>query len=466
VRYAGNVSSGRIPPDVRPGRIIADKYRIERELGRGGFGVVVRAVHLTLDQPVAIKVLTEGVGTDSEWAVDAERFRREAQATAALRSEHVVRILDADVLEQGSPYIVMEYLEGETLHAATHLRGPLPIGEAVDHAIEVLAALGDAHAAGIVHRDLKPPNVFLSRADGGRTVVKVLDFGVSKMAYADEQPLTRTGTVIGTVAYMAPEQMMDAKRVDCRADLWSLGAILYEALSKHGPFGAAGSANVVTAILTRSTVPLSAVRPDIPPRLEAIVMRCLEKGPEHRFASAWELASALAEFATPRARHALEALRTTPRPSGAAAPAPPAPMRPSYLSVPPGAGGSWPRPGEAPGFAPPRPRRLGSGLALGGAAVVLGLLIGVGAGAVFLARSEWQAGAQVPAASPDAAPPTRARPSSRLPIATPVPAPSPEITSRPAASGDPGPPLPAASCDPPWVHDPEANIKRYKPECL
>lgn len=326
VQPEGSVVVGRTLEAVKPGRMIAGKYRVERELGRGGFGVVVQARHLAIDQVVAIKVLTPA--EDGGWKEDAARFKREAQATAALRSEHVVRILDVDSLEDGSPYMVMDFLEGETLHHTIHTRGPLVAEEAVDHVIEVLAALGEAHGAGIVHRDLKPANVFVTRGAGGTMVAKVLDFGVSKIGAHSglgagsqgAQPITKTGAVIGTVAYMAPEQMLDAKRVDARADLFSVGIILYELLTKQTPFGPQTSPTIVTTMLTKPPTPLSALRPDLPPKLERVVMRCLEKQPENRPATAALVAAALAPFASMRARAALEALRRAPRPTGAAAP--------------------------------------------------------------------------------------------------------------------------------------------------
>ncbi len=315
--------SVRPPPDVKPGVMIGDKYRVEREIGRGGFGVVVRAIHLTLDQRVAIKVLTEGEGTtEAEWAEDSARFRREAKATAALRSEHVVRVLDVDVLDSGYPYIVMEYLDGKTLHELTYT-SPQPLGyeECVDYAIQVLAALADAHSVGIVHRDLKPANVFLTKAIGGVPLVKVLDFGVSKVVAAASQRLTRTGAVVGTVAYMAPEQMLDAKRVDGRADLWSLAMVLYEALARSHPFGtAAAGPKVVTSILNEPIPPLRHFRPDVPPALEAVIMRLLEKAADRRFSTAGETAAALAPFASVRSRSVLEEIRRAPPPSGPAAP--------------------------------------------------------------------------------------------------------------------------------------------------
>ena len=297
------------PPNVSPGTVIADKYRIEKVIGRGGFGIVVRAMHLQLATPVAIKILTEGGGTAADQEEDAARFRREARATAAMNSDYVVRVLDADVL-QGAPYIVMEYLEGETLHDIVYGRGSLSVPDVVDIAIQVLAALGEAHRCGIVHRDLKPANVLLMRTPHG-PFVKVLDFGVSKLGATTS--LTKTGAVLGTVAYISPEQLMDAKRVDGRADLWSLALIIFEALTKRLPFGAVKASNVVTAVLTSAPIPLASVRPDVPPALAAAVARALEKDPAARFQSAVEMAEALAPLATPRAHGALTALARLPR---------------------------------------------------------------------------------------------------------------------------------------------------------
>jgi len=319
-RTPGASSSRPGALSVKRGSVIGDKYRVVAELGRGGFGIVVRALHLTLDQVVAIKILLPGEGGDAEWQEDAARFHREGRATAALQSEHVVRILDVDVLPDGSPYMVMEHLEGVTLHDAIHTRAMIVL-EVVDHAIEVCAALGAAHAAGIVHRDLKPANVFITHGPGGAPVVKVLDFGVSKVAGGTVSAMTRTGAVLGTVAYMAPEQLLDAKRVDARADLWSVGVILYEALSRKLPFGAVNAPGLVDAIMKAAPAPLSSHRPDVDPAFEAVVMRCLSRDPAARFATASELAAALAPFASTRSRTALEALRFTGPPRGAASPA-------------------------------------------------------------------------------------------------------------------------------------------------
>ncbi|MEA2752770.1 MAG: eukaryotic-like serine/threonine-protein kinase [Myxococcales bacterium] len=392
---------------VKVGSVIGDKYRVEQELGRGGFGVVVRARHLAIDQLVAIKVLT--VGEDSAWKEDAARFKREGQATAALRSEHVVRILDVDFLPGGSPYMVMEHLEGETLHVALHTRGPLSIGEAVDHMVQVLAALAEAHAAGIVHRDLKPANVFITRGAGGTMVAKVLDFGVSKVAAhsgigapagmpaSASQPITKTGAVIGTVAYMAPEQMLDAKRVDARADLWSVGVMLFELLTKKLPFGLPSDPGIVTTMLTQPPLSLGALRADVPPKLEKAIMRCLEKLPQKRYATASAVAAALEPFTTPRARAALDALRRAGRPSGAAAPIEKA--APALI-----AGG--PRD-------PARARKVAFGIAVLGVALTV-LFLGLTVGVVVGRRSQGETEPKpTPARAdggPDAAPGTSRKP--------------------------------------------------------
>lgn len=355
----------RVPPSVKPGAMIGEKYRVEREIGRGGFGVVVRAYHLTLDQRVAIKVLTESEGsTEAEFAEDAERFRREAKMTATLRSNHVVRVLDVDVLEGNFPYIVMEYLDGRTLHEIVYGKGPLPLDTAVDYMIQVLAALAEAHAVGIIHRDLKPANVFLAKGVGGGVVVKVLDFGVSKALGGHSQKLTRTGAVVGTIAYMAPEQMLDARKVDGRADLWSVGLVLYEALTKKHPFGqAAAGPKVVTAILNQPIASIRTLRPDLPPAFEAVLMGLLEKDPNRRFATAVDAALALAPFASPAIRPVLDDIRRVP---------PPAPSAPLLGR------------GDAGSIAPKAPRRSSSGAMIGlMAAFVLVIMM---AGVVFYLR--------------------------------------------------------------------------------
>lgn len=442
----------RPPPDVKPGVTIGERYRVDLELGRGGFGVVVRATHLTLNQRVAIKVLTEGEGlSDQELAEDAARFRREAKAMASLRSEHVVRVLDFDVLESGYPYIVMEYLEGRTLHELIYKQGPLSIEDAVDYVLQVLAALAEAHGAGIVHRDLKPANVFVSSGIGGATVVKVLDFGVLKMLGSASQRITRTGAVVGTVAYMAPEQMMDAKRVDGRADLWSAGLLLYEALAKNHPFGGATGPKAVNAILKNPLVPISSLRLDVPPVLDAIVSRLLEKVPDKRFSTAIEVAWALAPFASLRSRPALEEIRRAPPPTGAAAPN----------------AGSKPRESRPPQrpSSPPRTKGRVVGLGLVFAFVTASGILGAIVGFFFYVKPRWFKTSQ-PVAVTVPAPSTALSMAPGLPANTAVPLPT--VSARPSVSTNPPPAASnaPAACDPPFIYDPVANVRRSKPECL
>ncbi len=307
------------------GDVIAAKYRVERVIGRGSYGAVLEARHLQLQESVAIKVLLPDHDIAGASRHDRARFHREAVATATLRGPHVVRVIDTDFLPDGTPYLVMELVDGPSLFDYLHgLEREMPVQEAVDIAIEILAALGEAHAAGIVHRDLKTPNVMLARVANGRTAAKVLDFGLAK--YVGEmsdmtQIATQTGALMGTVAYMAPEQMLDAKRVDARADLWALGVILYEMLSRALPFGP-DSLKLVTVVLTEPFIPLSRVRSGVAPPLEAIIGRCLAKDPNDRHPSAGMLAEALAPYASARAAPALQELRRTGVPTGLAAPLP------------------------------------------------------------------------------------------------------------------------------------------------
>jgi serine/threonine-protein kinase len=284
-----------------PGRLIAGKYRIERTLGEGGMGVVVLAKHLQLDQSVALKFMHTKTGLPPEAVT---RFLREARAVAKLRGEHVARVLDVDTLADGTPYIVMEYLEGRDL--ATRLdEGPVPPMEAVDYVIQTCVGLAEAHAQGIVHRDLKPANLFLTRTPDGTPLVKVLDFGVSKLR-ADEDgqtSTTRTGTVMGSPLFMPPEQARSSKDVDGRADIWSLGAVLYKLITQRPPFLADNMADLFAEILHRPHVPITEHAPDVSPGLAAVIDRCLAKLPSDRYATLGDLALALGPFASADGQH-------------------------------------------------------------------------------------------------------------------------------------------------------------------
>ncbi len=283
-----------------PGQLVAGKYLAQEELGRGGMGLVMAARHLSLDRPVALKFLL--CADVDELSLD--RFLREARAAAQIESEHVARVMDAARLDSGMPYIVMERLKGMNLKALLAREGQLPPSVAIDYMLQACDAVAEAHARGIVHRDLKPSNLFLcDRADGVR-VVKVLDFGISKMrrdAGVDGAETTSAEVILGSPQYMAPEQIRSAKYADARSDIWSLGCILYELLAGRPAYRAETLPGLLASIVADEPRPLSAIRADVPASLAAVVRRCLAKDPERRFQSVGQLARGLAPLAPSRA---------------------------------------------------------------------------------------------------------------------------------------------------------------------
>ncbi len=278
-------------------RVLGGKYRIEGVLGAGGMGVVMAAEHVGLGRKVALKFLVPGQG------VEFARFAREARAAARIESEHVARVNDVGALESGVAYMVMERLEGEDVGAHARRASPLPVAEAVHYALQACDAIAAAHAAHVIHRDLKPSNLFLARCADGTRLIKVLDFGISKLAEGgdDAVNLTRTGAFLGSPRYMSPEQARNPKAVDARTDVWGLGAVLYELLAGAPMFDVEPLPALCMAVVNEPAPPLRARRPDAPAELEAIVLRCAEKDPARRFPSAVDLALALAPFAPPEA---------------------------------------------------------------------------------------------------------------------------------------------------------------------
>lgn len=285
---------------VRVGQVLAGKYRVERVIAVGGMGVVVEALHLDLDTRVALKFL-RAEASDAT-GDNLERFLREGRAAAKLKSEHVARVMDVGRLAGGEPYMVMEFLQGRDLARVIETEGALPCDLAVSYILQACEAIAEAHAAGIVHRDLKPSNLFLtSRADGSPQV-KVLDFGISKMAQPEglaKKDITTTRELLGSPGYMSPEQVRSMKNVDTRTDIWALGLILYELLTGEPPFDAESLPALFAAIASDPPIPLRARRPDLSPHLDMIIMRCLSKEPSSRFPTVAELATALAPYATP-----------------------------------------------------------------------------------------------------------------------------------------------------------------------
>lgn len=280
---------------ISAGTVLLQKYEISRVIGQGGMGVVALARHLQLQQPVAIKLLLPQV-LDKHTVV--QRFLREAQASVRLRSEHVCRVLDVGQLDNGAPYMVMEYLEGTDLDGLLRERGPLAAGEVVDFVLQACEALAEAHSLGIVHRDLKPANFFLTRRADGSPLVKVLDFGISKTLSPLEESLTTTQSVLGTPAYMSPEQLRSSKHVDARSDIWSLGVVLYELCSGSRPFSASSFSELVLKVAMEAPAALPA---EVPAALAEVVLRCLAKEQSDRYADVAELVRALAPLARTQA---------------------------------------------------------------------------------------------------------------------------------------------------------------------
>ncbi|MBX3227056.1 MAG: serine/threonine protein kinase [Labilithrix sp.] len=487
-----------------PGTVLAGKYRVDRVLGHGGMGYVLAATHLHLDEPVAIKFLHAAHAGDSERIA---RFVREAKAVRKIRSEHVVRVLDVGVLDHGVPYIVMEFLEGSDLDGILRRSGRQAIATAVDFILQTSEALAEAHCQGMVHRDLKPANLFVTKRADGHDLVKVLDFGISKVIDAGgESALTKAGTMLGSPLYMAPEQIRSFSAVDGRTDIWSLAIVLHECLVGRPPFDGDSLPELCGRILDEPAPPIRAKRPDIPEALEQVILRCLAKDPAARFANVAELANALAPFASDFGRQSVATIAGVfatagiEVPRSSTAPAPIAPVAaptptpktrdrtlfdPTLASqrTPPSATGpfspvgasttgkAWgpPRASSPPPITAKKTDDNTAAIAIG--AVVAGLavlgLVGVlVAPAIRARRAE-------PTASPESAPPPV---TVTVTVTASAPPPPPVVDAAvadvpvpdaapPAIAPAPAPAPVKVDCTEPYVFD-ATGRKRWKPECV
>lgn len=327
----GDFCKPRIP---KKGDVIRGKYQVVDYIGEGGMGVVMLAYHIKLRQHVALKMLVPELWEDRTVVA---RFEREGRAAARMRGIHVARVYDVEATEQGLPFLVMERLQGEDLASKMSRVGKLPVHEAVSHVFEACEGLAEAHARGVIHRDLKPENLYLAQSSDGSTVLKLLDFGISKLMVDSveleeavtlpgnyvrptalrsplhtpllhevdvESRLTSPQAFIGTVRYMAPEQVTAPAKVDKRTDIWALGVILFELLAGHVPFQGSTSQEVLRALASNPVPDLS--KHGVPVGLTHVIARCLRKAYGERYVDVHELAQALAPFAGTDAASRLE----------------------------------------------------------------------------------------------------------------------------------------------------------------
>ena len=407
---------------VREGDVLADKYRVERVLGTGGMGIVVAARHLRLEERVAIKFLHPDALINAEAVA---RFEREARAAAKIKSEHVARVSDVGTLDNGCPYMIMEYLEGEDLAQWVQQRGPLAIDQAVEFILQTCEAMAEAHGLGIVHRDLKPANLFCIRRADGLLSIKVLDFGISKVGGSGPGlDITHADAVMGSPLYMSPEQMVSARSVDARTDIWAMGVILYELISGSGPFRGENYPEVCMSIASQPTPLLRTTLPDTPASLDAVIAKCLQKDRKKRYSNVAELAVALAPFAPKRAKALVDRISRVVQAAGLSDSALALPPSSNPASVPSGPAtiASWGQTGA-------RGRRHRAGL------VGMAAAIGLGVGAIAATWVLQKSTSETTMPSLDAAANAGSPMASALPSASPAPSePATRASTSPATS--------------------------------
>ena len=312
----GGSAAGEQDLPVREGQVLDGKFRVERLVGEGAMGLVVEATHLGLDERVALKFLRREARSQPDIVA---RFAREARAAVKLKSDHVARVFDVGGTEDGTPFIVMEFLEGSDLATILEVRRRLEIPEALEYVIQACEGLTEAHAKGIVHRDIKPENLFLAQGAGALKQIKVLDFGISKATLGSleaDAAASQTTQIMGSPHYMSPDQLRSTKDVDGRADIWSLGVVLFELITGHTPFPATDVTQLIAQILHEPHLRLTSLRSDAPQELDAIVDKCLAKEPAQRYQSPADLAIALLPYAPKRARAVVERAADIARSAG------------------------------------------------------------------------------------------------------------------------------------------------------
>jgi eukaryotic-like serine/threonine-protein kinase len=402
-----------------------NNYEVVQPIGEGGMGTVYLARHPFIGRKAAVKVLHEQLARDKALVA---RFVNEARAANAIRHPNIIDIIDVGMVPgTETPYLMMEFLEGENLAERLRKVGRLGVAEAVDVAQQTAAALAAAHGAGIIHRDLKPENLFLvpTVTLPGRTQVKVLDFGIAKLRgeLSGNTPRTETGALMGTPPYMSPEQCRGiARDVDHRTDLYALGIILYEMLCGAPPFQGAGYGDILVMHLMQPPEPPRQKNPDIPEALEALILRALAKQPDNRFPTMTDLGSALS--ATSRTMPVVTSQILSAAAAGASA-------RPRETTTFTQTSGQVSDHLPAAGA---RPKRRG--LALVGAAVAMAAVAGV---ALVLVQGARPTGAE-PQPDPPGVTAAEPAPAALVPAAAPAPVPEPVATAAPAAAPDAGAP--------------------------
>jgi serine/threonine protein kinase len=314
--------------ELTEGDLVSGRYRLGAMLGEGGMGSVMSATDTETGDRVAIKFLRSEVASDAGGSTARGRFLREIRAVTGLTSRHVAKVISAGELPDGRPFIVMEHLTGKDLARILSERLRLPVEEVVEYMLQACAGLGAAHAEGIVHRDLKPANIFVAGYvgdprtrteddEGPLPIVKVLDFGVSKIIDPDEEyadsVITHVTDMLGSPAYMAPEQLLSAKDADVRSDVYSMGAILYRLLTGELPIKATSFREHVDAIVRGDIVAPIQLVPELPEELSRIIMRCLSKKPDSRYQEVSQLARALLPFSGPDGPVSLERIELVKR---------------------------------------------------------------------------------------------------------------------------------------------------------